>query len=173
MKQVLAHRLRWHGTLHVVFCVAAWRMDFRLPLGSAVCTSAFRKTNSQQGGQPRGRLSEVFGSSVGRAEVHGQLHASAQHFLDVPMPRYLIRASECDDNVAFHVLDRYLASVYGVVRSEKDQAIEDQELKRKLEVLSAEAGRKRLNRLSDSDYDSKFKAPAILQASSRSSSVCN
>jgi hypothetical protein len=63
---------------------------------------------------------------VGRAEVHGHLDMSAQHFLDVPMPRHLIRTSACDDNEAFHVLDRYLASVYGVVRSEKDQAMEDQ-----------------------------------------------
>lgn len=70
----------------------------------------------------QGRSSEVFRSSVGRAEVHGQLHALAQHFLDVPMPRHLIS----DDNVAFYVLDSDLASVYGVVRSEKDQAMEDQ-----------------------------------------------
>jgi hypothetical protein len=42
------------------------------------------------------------------------------------MPRHLIRASACDDNVAFHVLDRVLVSVYGVVRFEKDQAMEDQ-----------------------------------------------
>ena len=62
---------------------------------------------------------------MGRAEVRGQLHASAQHFLDVPMPCHLIRTSACDDNMAFHVLDSDLASVYGVVRSEKDQAMED------------------------------------------------
>jgi hypothetical protein len=42
------------------------------------------------------------------------------------LPRHLIRTSACDDNVAFHVLDNDLASVYGVVRSEKDQAMEDQ-----------------------------------------------
>ena len=64
--------------------------------------------------------------SVGRAEVHGQLHASAQHFLDVPIPRHLIRTSACDGNVVSHVLDRDLASVHGVVLSEKDHDMEDQ-----------------------------------------------
>ena len=42
------------------------------------------------------------------------------------LPRHLIRTSAFDDNVAFHVLDDDLASVYGVVCSEKDQAMEDQ-----------------------------------------------
>jgi hypothetical protein len=63
---------------------------------------------------------------MGRAEVHGQLHASALHFLDVPMLRHIIRTSARDDNVAFQVLDRDLASVYGVAGFKKDQAMEDQ-----------------------------------------------
>jgi hypothetical protein len=91
-------------------CVAAWQMDFRLPLGSAVRRRFIRRA-----------VNRLFNDAVdvGRAEVHGQLHASAQHFLDVPMPRHLIGASACDDNVAFHVLDSDLVSVYDVVRSEK------------------------------------------------------
>jgi hypothetical protein len=63
---------------------------------------------------------------VSREEVHGQLYASARHFLDVPMPRHLTRTSARDDNVAFHVSDRDLVSVYGVVGFKKDQAMEDQ-----------------------------------------------
>jgi hypothetical protein len=60
---------------------------------------------------------------VSRAEVHGQLYASARHFLDVPMPRHLTRTSARDDNVAFHVSDRDLVSVYGVVGFKKDQVM--------------------------------------------------
>ena len=43
-----------------------------------------------------------------------------------PCRRHLVRTSACDDNVTFHVLDRDLASGYGVVGIEKDQATEDQ-----------------------------------------------
>ena len=47
-------------------------------------------------------------------------------FLNVPMPRHLIRTSAHNDGVAFHVLDRDLASVYGVVGFKRDEAMEDQ-----------------------------------------------
>ena len=105
-------------------CVVAWRMDFSLP-------SVQLYVDVSQGEQSRGWLTtwsikRGVGEPVGRVEVCGQLHASAQHFLDVPMPRHLIRTSARDVNVAFHMLDRDLASVYGVVGFEKDQAMEDQ-----------------------------------------------
>jgi hypothetical protein len=106
-------------------CVAAWRMDFRLPPRFS-CISAFRKMNSQQDGQPRDRSSEAFGSPWAGQKCTVSHMCRLRHFLDVPTLRHLIRTSACDDNVAFRVLDSDLALVYGVVRSEKDQAMEDQ-----------------------------------------------
>ena len=111
-------------TLHVVFALQPDRWTSGLP-------SIQRYVGVSQDEQSTGwsmmwSIKRGVRESVGRAEVHGQLHASAQHFLDVPMPRHLIRTSACDDNVAFHVLDRVLVSVCGAVRFEKDQAMEDQ-----------------------------------------------
>jgi hypothetical protein len=54
------------------------------------------------------------------------------------MPRHFIRTSACDDNMAFHVLDYDLVSGYSIVVFEKDQAMEDQQLKRKFEIVGTE-----------------------------------